>query len=78
MTRLIIEIKDSGVLKLLETLESLNLIRVIRGEVTSNKNKLSERLRDSISPLQAKEWQKELKTMRGEWERDVYSLQSKK
>jgi hypothetical protein len=77
MTRLTIEIKDDRVLKLIETLESLGLIRVLKDEVKSNRNKLSERLEGSISSLQARKMNKELKIMRGEWDRDVYSLKPK-
>jgi hypothetical protein len=71
MTQLTIEINDNKALKLIEDLESLKLIRVLRGKAKVNKTKLSERLAGSISPLQAKEWNKELEKMRGEWERDI-------
>jgi hypothetical protein len=71
MTQLTIEINDNKALKLIEDLESLKLIRVLRGKAKTNKKKLSERLAGSISPSQAKDWNKELEKMRGEWERDI-------
>jgi hypothetical protein len=71
MTQLTIEINDNKTLKLIEDLESLKLIRVLRGKPKANKKKLSERLAGSLSSSQAKEWNKELEKMRGEWERDI-------
>jgi hypothetical protein len=71
MTQLTIEISDSKALKLIEDLESLKLIRVLKGKTKTNKKKLSERLAGSITEAQAKEWDKELNKMRGEWERDI-------
>ncbi len=71
MTQLTIEISDNKTLKLIEDLESLKLIRVLRGKAKTNKKKLSERLAGSLSSSEAKEWNKELEKMRGEWERDI-------
>lgn len=71
MTQLTIEVIDKNTLKLIEDLESMKLIRVLRGKTKTNKKKLSERLAGSISPVQAKAWEKELEKMRGEWQRDI-------
>lgn len=71
MTQLTIEVIDTKTLKLIEDLESMKLIRVLRGKAETNKKKLSERLAGSLSPLQAQAWNKELEKMRGEWERDI-------
>ncbi|MBX2896284.1 MAG: hypothetical protein KF856_14340 [Cyclobacteriaceae bacterium] len=71
MTQLTIEIIDKKTLKLIEDLESMKLIRVLKGKEKTNKKKLSERLAGSLSPLQAKAWNKELEKMRGEWQRDI-------
>ncbi len=71
MTQLTIEINDNKTLRLIEDLESLKLIRVLRGKAKTSKKKISERLAGSLSSLEAKEWNKELEKMRGEWERDI-------
>jgi len=71
MTQLTIEVIDKNTLKLIEDLESMKLIRVLRGKTKTNKKKLSERLAGSISSVQAKAWEKELEKMRGEWQRDI-------
>ncbi|HCZ36055.1 MAG TPA: hypothetical protein DHV26_09035 [Cytophagales bacterium] len=71
MTQLTIEIIDKKTLKLIADLESMKLIRVLKGKEKTNKKKLSERLAGSLSLLQAKAWNKELEKMRGEWQRDI-------
>jgi hypothetical protein len=71
MTQLIIEVIDKKTLKLIEDLESMKLIRVLRTKANTNTKKLSERLAGSLSPVQAKAWNKELEKMRGEWKRDI-------
>lgn len=60
MTQLTIEVIDNKTLKLIEDLESMKLIRVLRGKAKSSKKKLSERLAGSLSLLQAQAWNKEL------------------
>lgn len=71
MTQLTIEVSNKKTLKLIEDLESLKLIRVLRGKSKVKEKKLSERLAGSLTSAQAKEWNKELKKMRGEWQRDI-------
>ena len=71
MTQLIIEISDNKALKLIENLEDLKLIKVLKGKAKENKKKLSERLAGSLSLSQAKQLDKELKKIRGEWERGI-------
>lgn len=71
MTQLTIEINDNKTIRLIEDLESLKLIRVLRGKAKTSKKKISERLAGSLSSSEAKEWNKELEKMRGEWERDI-------
>jgi len=71
MTQLTIEVSNKKTLKLIEDLESLKLIRVLRGKSKVKEKKLSERLAGSSTSAQAKEWNKELKKMRGEWQRDI-------
>lgn len=90
MTQLTIEINDSKALKLIEDLEDLKLIKVLKGTTKAKaslkniasktndailkmtaKKKLSERLAGSLSLSQAKQLDKELKKIRGEWERGI-------
>lgn len=71
MQTLTITVIDAKALKLLEDLESLNLIRVLKTQEDKPKQKLSERLRGSISEEQANAMHKELLQMRSEWDRDI-------
>ena len=72
MQTVTIKINNAHALKLLEELEALNLIEVIKRTVTKEKRaKLSDRLWGSISPEEADKMRKELIEMRNEWERDI-------
>ena len=72
MQTLTIKVNNSKALKLLEDLEALNLIKVIKRPVVNvKKGKLSERLAGSISAKQAKLMRNELTEMRNEWERSI-------
>ncbi len=72
MQTLTIQINNAHALKLLEELEALNLIQVIKKTVSKeNSKKLSERLAGSINPEQAAIMRNELNQMRSEWDRDI-------
>jgi hypothetical protein len=71
MTQLTIEINNNKALKLIQDLEDMKLIKVLKGKAKGSKKKLSERLAGSISTGQAKELDKELKKIRSEWERGI-------
>jgi hypothetical protein len=72
MQTVTIKINNNLALKLLEDLEALNLIQVIKQTVAKDKGKkFSERLAGSISSEQANSMRNELKEMRNEWERDI-------
>ncbi|MBI1766757.1 MAG: hypothetical protein HYR67_00100 [Bacteroidetes bacterium] len=71
MQTLTITVTDTKVLKLLEDLESLQLIRVLKKETDQPKQKLSERLYGSLSDEQVKKMHKELLQMRNEWDRGI-------
>ena len=71
MTQLTIEINDNKALKLIQDLEDLKLIKVLRGKTRGNRKKLSERLAGSLTAAQAKMLDKELKKTRSEWERGI-------
>jgi hypothetical protein len=73
METLIIKVKDDKALKLIHDLEALDLIQVIEETPVKNSSiQLSQILKGSLSKDKAEELQQELKTMRGEWERDTY------
>jgi hypothetical protein len=71
MKQITIEIKNSKVMRLIEDLAALGLIKIIKTVANEEPKKLSERLAGSITPAQAKKMHKELKEMRNEWERDI-------
>ena len=72
MQTVTIKINNAHALKLLEELEALNLIKVIKKSVVKeNRKKLSERLAGSISSKQANLMRKELTEMHNEWERTI-------
>ena len=67
MQTVTVKINNSHALKLLEELEALNLIQVIKQSVKKEKGKkLSERMAGSISSEQATKLRDELKEMRNE------------
>jgi hypothetical protein len=68
MDTLTIKIRDSKALKLIQDLESLNLIQVISSDAKAPSKKLSSTMAGSISKEQANSMQEELKKMRDEWE----------
>ena len=72
MQTVTIKVNSAQALKLLEDLEALDLIKVIKRSVAKEKTKkLSERLAGSISAKDAKQMRKELTEMRNEWERTI-------
>jgi hypothetical protein len=72
METLTIKIKDSNALKLIRSLEALNVLEVVNPKKKGSAVKLSERLIGSITPEQAEIMHKEVQQMRNEWERDIY------
>jgi hypothetical protein len=67
-----IKVNNASALKLLENLESLNLIEVIKKSILTTKNKkISEKLSGSITTKQANLMRKELDQMRNEWNRNI-------
>lgn len=71
MSIITIEIHDDKALPLIEQLEALNLIRIIRNSDKVQGEKLSDRLAGSISQEQGDIMVKELEEMRKEWDRDI-------
>uniref|UniRef100_F4C4R5 Uncharacterized protein n=1 Tax=Sphingobacterium sp. (strain 21) TaxID=743722 RepID=F4C4R5_SPHS2 len=72
METLVIKIRDKNAIKLIQDLELLNLIKIVKGERKVKKSKLSEMLAGSINKEEAEAYQQAVKTMREEWERNSY------
>jgi hypothetical protein len=68
---LTIELKNNLALKLLEDLENLNVIRILKKPKVAKSSDLASRMAVSLSGEQADEMQRELERMRSEWERDI-------
>jgi hypothetical protein len=68
MQTLLVEVKDQAGLKILQDLEQANIIRLIPAKKENKPQKLSARLRGSISKETAQQMQAELEQMRGEWQ----------
>lgn len=71
METLTIDVNSPQALKLLEDLEAMNLIRVVKRHVAIPDQKLSEKLYGSISDSQAEQMKAELQQMRSEWNRAI-------
>ena len=68
-----IEVNGQRAMKLIKNLEELQLIRILKNKYTgtnSKDKKLSERLAGSVTKVQAQKMDKELKKMRQEWQRN--------
>lgn len=62
-----IKINNKKAIKILHDLEELNLIEVIRDEVTLSTGKISEKYRGSLSKESGQELNQHIKQMRNEW-----------
>jgi hypothetical protein len=67
---LTIELTNSTAIKLLENLERLNVIRILRKRKRTAPADLASRMQGSITDKQADALHSQLEKMRGEWERD--------
>ncbi len=75
MATLTIQINNNKALKLIQDLEALDLIRILKNKklaTTTTEKKLSAILDKSITQNQADKMTKELNQMRNEWERNIY------
>ena len=68
MQRLLVEVKDNNGLKILQDLEQAHIIRLIPQQQDNVNQKLSARLRGSISKETATQMNIELEQMRNEWQ----------
>jgi hypothetical protein len=67
---LTIELTNSTAIKLLENLERMNIIRILRKRKKTASADLATRMQGSITETQADALHSQLEKMRGEWERD--------
>jgi len=70
MQTLTIRVNNPHAIRVIEELEALRLIEVVRELVPQAKQKLSERLAGSITSEQANRMREELQRSRDEWERN--------
>ncbi len=68
MQTILVEVKDSNGLKILQDLEQAHIIRLIPQPQVNVNQKLSTRLRGSISKETAKQMNIELELIRNEWQ----------
>ena len=66
--KLLIEVKNEKVLRLLHTLEELELIKVLKKNPDIVKPKLSDKYKDVFSKEDAKSFEDHTQEMRREWE----------
>ena len=72
MKTLTIEIKDDKVLKLLQNLENMKILRILENKPIKTNQKLSGKFAGSISKETAEKLHKHITEIRNEWERDIY------
>jgi HAMP domain-containing protein len=72
MITAIVEIKNSVALELLHHLENIGMLRMLNTKPIAVGQKISERFAGSLSKESVCEMQKELNSMRSEWERDTF------
>ncbi|SHJ27530.1 hypothetical protein SAMN05444280_11515 [Tangfeifania diversioriginum] len=71
MKTVTVEIKNDQALTLLESLESMHIIKIVRSGYTQRTKKNSERFSGAISKETAQKLKKHIANIREEWERDI-------
>ncbi|MCL2284298.1 MAG: hypothetical protein FWC26_13360 [Fibromonadales bacterium] len=72
MTTATVEIRNNIALDLLQYLENIGMLRLLNSKPKAIGQKLSERFAGSLSKETVNEMQKELSSMRNEWERNTF------
>ena len=67
MQTIIIQITDNNALKLLQSLEDMHLIKVLKRDIEPVQVKLSEKYKGFISIKEGQELNNHIKQMRDEW-----------
>jgi hypothetical protein len=68
MQTVLVEVNSQQAYHLLEELEGLNVLRIIKENALENKTKLSEKYKGVFSKEDAKSFDKHTQTMRKEWD----------
>jgi len=68
MQTVVVEINDQKAFHLLQELEGLNVLRIIKENVSENKTKLSDKYRGVFSKEDAESFNLHTQTMRKEWD----------
>jgi len=72
MTTATVEIRNNIALDLLQYLENIGMLRMLNTKPTATARKLSEKFAGSLSKENVSKMQKELNSMRNEWERNTF------
>ena len=68
MQTVIVEIRNKKAFQLLQELEGLHVLKIIKENVLENKTKLSDKYKGVFSKEDAKNFNKHTQTMRKEWD----------
>jgi hypothetical protein len=68
MQTVLIEIDNQNGFHLLQELEKLNILRIIKGNVLENQTKLSDKYKGVFSKEDAESFNSHTQTMRKEWD----------
>ena len=73
MDTLLLEIRNDKAYKLIENLEALNIVKVLKKSSKATKQNLSDRFAGALklTDKQYQDFQNQGKEMRNEWERDI-------
>jgi hypothetical protein len=67
MQTVLVEIDNQKAMNLLQELEDLHVLRIVKGSVSENKAKLSDKYRGVFSKEDAKDFMEHTQTVRKEW-----------
>ncbi len=73
MDTILLQITNQKAYKLIEDLEALNIVKVLKKNDTTAKNKLSQKFAGALNltDKQYQDFQYHVKEIRNEWERDI-------
>lgn len=72
MTTATVEINNDIALNLLQYLENIGMLRLLQKTPVAKAQKLSDRFSGSLSKERVSYMQKELNSVRNEWERNIF------
>lgn len=68
MQTILVEVENQNGMHLLQELEKLNILRIIKENVLENKTKLSEKYKGVFTEEDAASFEEHTKSMRKEWD----------